>query len=365
MESSLSILNRRALAQTAIILLGVLATFIGVGTPPAHAATDIVVCPSAGGLRGVDVSVYNRTIDWMQVKRAGISFGYARVNDGVTIKDPTFQTNFAAMKTAGVKRGAYLFFEPGQDPTAQADALLLSLSQAGFTFGDLIPVIDVEVTGGQSPATIVSNLQTVVHTIQAALGVSPVIYTTAGFWNSRVGGSTAFAGDPLWVANWGVTCPHIPLGRTTWTLWQYSDLGSIPGIVGPVDLDQSNGPKLPIYTDTTPPVLTLPSTITMNAPSPAGAVVSYHVTATDPDNSPDQLTIQCAPSSGSTFPIGTTTVNCTASDPAGNTATSSFQIVVKSAAEQISDLITLINSFHLQPRIAKLLIGQLMQSMMP
>ena len=51
-----------------------------------------------------------------------------------------------------------------------------------------------------------------------------------------------------------------------------------------------------------------------DATSPQGAVVSYTVRATDPDNAPSQLTITCAPASGSTFAIGTTTVNCTASD---------------------------------------------------
>lgn len=361
-------LKRRSQVLTALILLGVLVTFIGAGTPSAHAAThtaiaaDPRICPSPDSLQGVDVSEYDGTIDWTQVAQAGKSFGYARAMDGATFIDPTFQTNFAAMKSAGIKRGAYIFFEPGQDPTAQANAFLSSLSQAGFTFGDLIPVIDVEVTGGQSSATIVSNLQTMVQTIQAALGVRPVIYTSANFWNNFVG-STAFSGNPLWIANWGVTCPNIPIGWNTWTVWQYTDLGSVPGIPGSVSLSQSNGPTLPIYTDTTPPVLTLPQTIITDATSPAGAVVTYQVSATDPDNPPDQLSIQCAPPSGSTFPIGTTTVNCTASDPAGNTTTGSFQVVVKGAAEQISDLIPLVTSFHLSMGLQTSLNAKLMAAL--
>ena len=102
--------------------------------------------------------------------------------------------------------------------------------------------------------------------------------------------------------------------------------------------------------DTTPPGLQLPGTITADATSPQGAVVRYTVTATDPDNPPSQLTISCSPASGSTFPIGTTTVDCSASDPAGNTATGSFVVHVKGAAEQISDLISLVNSFNLSPQ---------------
>jgi lysozyme len=236
-------LRARLIRPLALLILprGLLG-LVGLRSGVAHAAT---VCPSPGSLKGVDVSVYQGSIDWTQVAQAGISFGYARVMDGSFI-DTTFQTNFAGMKSAGVKRGAYLFFEPGEDPVAQANAFLSSLSQAGFTSGDLIPAIAVETTGGQSPTMLASKLQTMVQTIQAALGVSPVIYTAANFWNSPVQ-STAFSSNPLWIANWGVSCPHIPIGWSTWTVWQYADNGTVPGIIGSVDLNQSNGPTLPIF----------------------------------------------------------------------------------------------------------------------
>jgi len=80
--------------------------------------------------------------------------------------------------------------------------------------------------------------------------------------------------------------------------------------------------------DTTAPTLSLPGTITVNASGPAGAMVTYAVSASDPDDQPGQLTINCSPASGSTFPIGTTTVHCSASDPVGNHSSGSFQVVV-------------------------------------
>ncbi len=103
----------------------------------------------------------------------------------------------------------------------------------------------------------------------------------------------------------------------------------------------------PAPADTTPPVLRLPGTVTADATSPQGAHVTYAVRATDPDNVPDQLTVSCTPRSGSLFPIGTTTVTCQASDPAGNTTTGAFQVVVKGVSQQIDDLIALVDSFGL------------------
>jgi HYR domain len=78
--------------------------------------------------------------------------------------------------------------------------------------------------------------------------------------------------------------------------------------------------------DTTPPVLTLPATINAEATSASGAVVTYVATAIDlVDGS---VSVQCAPASGSTFALGTTTVSCSAHDTRGNTRSGSFTVRV-------------------------------------
>lgn len=101
--------------------------------------------------------------------------------------------------------------------------------------------------------------------------------------------------------------------------------------------------------DTTPPVLQLPAPITVDATGPAGAVVTYTATATD--NADPRLAVVCTPSSGSTFAIGTTTVTCTATDASGNRTTGSFTVRVKGPAEQLSDLVALVQSFNLKQGI--------------
>jgi hypothetical protein len=73
-----------------------------------------------------------------------------------------------------------------------------------------------------------------------------------------------------------------------------------------------------------------------NATSSSGAAVTYSVSATDPDDA--LASLKCAPASGSTFPIGTTTVTCTAADTHGNTSTATFTVHVKGATEQLADL---------------------------
>jgi HYR domain len=78
--------------------------------------------------------------------------------------------------------------------------------------------------------------------------------------------------------------------------------------------------------DTTPPVLTLPSDKVVEATGPSGATVTFTATAIDAVDGP--VPVVCTPPSGSVFPLGVTTVHCSASDASGNTATGTFKIAV-------------------------------------
>ncbi len=112
-----------------------------------------------------------------------------------------------------------------------------------------------------------------------------------------------------------------------------------------------------VVADTTPPVLVVPASIAVDATSPSGAVVNYVATATDAvDPNP---VVTCAPPSGSTFPVGTTVVSCDAIDASGNSATARFNVTVFGAAEQIADLIDLVNSFNLRHGIENSLDAKL------
>ena len=78
--------------------------------------------------------------------------------------------------------------------------------------------------------------------------------------------------------------------------------------------------------DSTPPVLKLPGIVNATATSRSGARVNFTVTATD--NVDPNPKVKCTPASGSLFPLGTTPVNCTATDAAGNTSNGTFKVKV-------------------------------------
>jgi GH25 family lysozyme M1 (1,4-beta-N-acetylmuramidase) len=195
-------------------------------------------CPNGPTVLGIDVSIYQHAVNWSAVKGSGVEFAIARVSDGTGSIDSTFAGNWAGMKAAGLIRGAYQYFEPGQDPTAQANLVIARVGRLGI--GDLPVMLDVEATGGQSPATITARIHTWVDAITAGTGKVPFIYTGAYFWDASVR-SADFAGLALNVAWYGTDCPGAPSAWNGWTFHQFTSSAHIPGVTGGVDADVFNG----------------------------------------------------------------------------------------------------------------------------
>jgi Tol biopolymer transport system component len=112
--------------------------------------------------------------------------------------------------------------------------------------------------------------------------------------------------------------------------------------------------------DNVPPLLSVPGTITVPATAPDGAVVTYTATATD--NEDPSPVVTCSPPSGSMFPIGTRTVTCKSSDASGNVSQASFLVTVKGAADQINDLVALVDSYGLPGKLRKRLDAKLREA---
>ncbi|MCA9218176.1 MAG: HYR domain-containing protein, partial [Planctomycetales bacterium] len=85
----------------------------------------------------------------------------------------------------------------------------------------------------------------------------------------------------------------------------------------------------------TPPTIVVPVPISAPATSSAGASVEYSVHAVDFTG--QTILVNCTPPSGSQFPIGSTTVDCSATDSAGHSAAASFAITVENVVAAQDD----------------------------
>ncbi len=200
--------------------------------------TEATAAAPPGQLPGIDVSQFQGEIDWQAVKASGVVFAFAQALEGETIHDANFAANWSGMKEVGVVRGAYDFYVADDSPAAQVEtfASLVTLEP-----GDMVPMVDIEQAsiGAAAPADLIADFHTYLELMEKHFGVKPIIYTDPYFWDEHLDDS--FGDYPLWVAAYEVDSPPLPKGWDEWVIWQHSESGSVPGIVGDVDLDTFNG----------------------------------------------------------------------------------------------------------------------------
>src|ERR1039458_8515560 len=136
----------------------------------------------AGAIPGIDVSHFQAVVDWTAVAAGGVRFGFAKASEGMSVPDQYFLDNWSGIKAAGILRGAYHFFHPNADPQAQADNFLRRLAAANggspvLAQGDLPAALDIEVTDGASPATLLAGASSWLAAVKAATGKHPIVYS--------------------------------------------------------------------------------------------------------------------------------------------------------------------------------------------
>jgi len=180
--------------------------------------------------RGVDVSYHTGRLDWTAIQGGGFELALTLSTAGVDFQDPMFYSHWH--RTQSLIRGAYHFYVAHDDPEAQARWFIANTPLGS---GDLLPVVDIESMGTDPPEDLNERLQTFVELLHQHYGARPIVYTGPDFWDANVG--PGYGSHPLWVAEYGVDQPRIPVGWESWTLWQYQGDAVIAGAERPVDLD--------------------------------------------------------------------------------------------------------------------------------
>jgi lysozyme len=200
-------------------------------------------------LLGIDVSHWQGKPHWKSVRDAGVKFVIAKATEGQTHVDSQYARNKSRADALGLAFTAYHFARPdGTTNDARREANHF-VRTAGLKGRHLLPVLDLEVTGGLGPKRLTEWTRTWLARVEALVGVKPIIYTSPSFWAERMGDTRWFAdnGYQLWVAHWHVSDPRVPAanwGGRGWTLWQVTDCAKVPGISGCVDADLYAGLKI-------------------------------------------------------------------------------------------------------------------------
>lgn len=181
-------------------------------------------------LEGIDVSHYQGKIDWNTIGRNGkVAYAYIKATEGASLVDDCYERNLHGARRAGISVGAYHFYRPNIDWQTQFENMI---STVRLEEQDLIPLVDIETTGGVSNEKLIRDLQHFVNAVTRHYGKRPLLYTYQNFYNKHLIGH--FKEYHWMIACYRDTPPQLDDNRDH-TLWQYTQTGSIEGIQGNVD----------------------------------------------------------------------------------------------------------------------------------
>lgn len=177
-------------------------------------------------IKGPDISFYqddNETpqkVNFDQMKSAGASFVICRAGQK-NWPDQDFNDYWRGAKSAGLPRGSYWYYDSRESPITQA---VLWIETMKNDLGELPLFVDLEERYGGTYAG-ASNWKKFIDKLkQLVPGKEIVIYTAYYYWleNCPTSYHPYFEQFPLWIANYGVPSPRIPLPWSEWLFWQYT-----------------------------------------------------------------------------------------------------------------------------------------------
>jgi len=201
---------------------------------------------------GIDVSGWVESPNWSTVSSQGVKFVFVKASEH-TSSDPKFIQHWQGSKSVGMLRGAYHFFHPETNNSAQQAAAFIQA--VGADRGELPPVLDLEqiYVNGNPISLPVGNamlalIKAWLDPVESAFGRKPMIYSSAYFLTQHGVNAPWLINYPLWVAQYPYApgtndeyknaaaipvpasgMPQQPAGFQPWIIWQYSAKGSLAG----------------------------------------------------------------------------------------------------------------------------------------
>ncbi len=253
------------------------------------AAAQRAAATTVPGIQGMDVSGWQKAVDWPAAWRNGARFAIVKATEGTSFRNTWFAQQYNGSAAVGMIRGAYHFALPGR-VTAQAQADFFVNNGGAWTPDGrtLPPSLDIEYNPygsntcyGFSQAQMVAWVKAFVDRVYQRTGRHAMIYSTRDWWSQCTGNSAAFSANPLWLARYAATPGRMPAGWKAQTIWQYAWYGRFPG-----DQNVFNGSmaglqalalnaellaRVPVHVEVGGPVTIMPFSVTT---SPAARQVS-------------------------------------------------------------------------------------------
>lgn len=189
-------------------------------------------------MKGIDISVWQDNVNYLELKAQGIEFAIIRCGYGKneSQKDNKFEEHYAGLKYAGIKIGAYLYSYANTIEGAKAEVknCLSFIKGKKFDLPIFYDLEDANTTGKANKKTITEMAKVFCEEIIKA-GYQAGVYANLNWFTNKINVKELEKYN-IWLAQWGVD-KHTADFKVD--IWQYTSKGKIKGINGNVDLDVS------------------------------------------------------------------------------------------------------------------------------
>lgn len=196
-------------------------------------------------VQGIDVSHYQKAINWKQVAESGRKFAILKCMYEAQShrKDEYFEMNYRGCQENNIARGVYIFIASTsiRDPEGDAKSLLKHLADRPLEYGIWLDY-ESDVLRKQGKEKI-KELTGIYSRAFRSAGYYTGIYCNVDWYKNVIHPDLKKEFD-FWVARYprndtGTYNPKSTLKPATnlAVAWQYSSKGRVPGVTGNVDLD--------------------------------------------------------------------------------------------------------------------------------
>ena len=187
-------------------------------------------------IHGIDLSHYQGEVSWEHVgDNSKMAYVYLKATEGSTNIDATYARNIDLAHRYGLKVGSYHFFRPKTDLVKQLENFK---SQCRPGDQDLIPMIDIETTGGLKTDEFCDSLFKFLDLVEKGYRQKPLLYTYINFYNKHLKGK--INDYKLMIAQYSDKVPVLADDKD-YIMWQYTAKGRINGINTYVDKSRFMG----------------------------------------------------------------------------------------------------------------------------
>ena len=189
-------------------------------------------------LKGIDISSWNKGIDYNKVKNGGIDFAIIRSSFGWFTEDNEFRNHVKGCEAVGLPYGLYHYsyaLTLNQAKT-EVEGLIRLAKSCNPTYPIILDMEDADDykknNGFPSKETLVQICEYFCDQLEKA-GFYAMIYASKSWFDTYLNDARLNRFDK-WLAHWYIAEPSMNCG-----IWQYTDKGTVAGINGNVDMNYS------------------------------------------------------------------------------------------------------------------------------